>query len=376
MEHTQAQLPIPHSAEELALLVGLGHSISHFHRMSAAEQDVILKQLEMYECHAQVVKLLDWRIDHTPQGNPQLFADFLKLLRIQYLGLERFDDFVESACRGIARLKLPFSMVRIHMAEDILGAENYHEQAPFYKKVMQSFGDPVQKVLLLERLSLIYEKKLFLENEVEPIFRQLLELDKYNTKARRFFKLWYMQAMSWKDVAENLEFLIEASHNPHERRRAAHELAQLYLYNLNQPKEAREILLQYCSEMMREVRQTYLECLERLELYDELLALLKDAERNAEDEIEIANIKLKAGLVCIKASRALAAIPLLRESIIHNSHLLHSYEALISALLEAGRSEEISQVVTNLSKVVNLESSRKALNDFQLRANKVRNLPQ
>ena len=372
MEHATTQVPAPHSVDELELLVGLGHSIPHFHRMTAAEQDVLLKQLETYECHAQVVKLLEWRIDRSSQSDPHLFADFLWLMRVQYLGLERFDDCVESACKCIAKLKLSFSMVRIHMAEDILGPENFQEQAPFYKRTLGSIPDPTQKVLLLERLALIYEKKLFLENEVEPIFRQLIELDKYNIKALRFFKLWYMQAMRWKDVAEHLEFLIEASSNLHERRRAAHELAQLYLYNLNQPREAREILLQYCADTMREVRQTFIESLERLELYDELLASLYEAEMTSRDASEIANIKLKAGLVCIKAGRPEDAIVFLRESIVHNDQLLHSYEALISALIEAGRSPEILGVVESLSKVVCLESSRKVLSEFSTRAEKMR----
>lgn len=363
--------PAPHSVEELELLVGLGHSIPHFHRMSPAEQDALLRQLESYECHAQVVTLLEWRISRAVAGDATLFTDFLWLMRVQYMGLERFDQFVESAQKCVARTRIPFSMVRIHMAEDILGIENFQEHAPFFKAVLGSFVDVSQKVLLLERLALVYEKKLFLETEVEPVYRQILELDPLNAKARRFYKLWYMQALRWKDVAQQLEALIEGSKNPHERQRAAHELAQLYLYNLNQPREAREILLEYCANPQHDIHQTLVECLERLELYDELLETLKRACKAIRDPVELANLKLKAGLVCIKAQRTRDAIVLLRESIVENPHLLLSYEALISALIDSGESHEVVRTVEALGKVVALDASRKAIGDAAARAHRI-----
>lgn len=366
-----AAFPAPHSIEELELLVAVGHNVRDFARLTRTEQNALLSKLEAYECHGQVVTLLKWRMDHGVEGDEELFDDFLWLLRVQFLGLERFDDFLEAAKQAVSRLKLPFASVRLHIAEAILGDENWPDQASLYRAVVDNFVDNTQKVILLERLALIYEKKLFLENEVEPVFSRILELDRLNIKARRFYKLWYMQAMKWNDVAEQLEAMIEASRNAHERQRAAHELAQLYLYNLNDAGRAREILLETCGDSQIDIRQTLIEALERLERYDELVATLAEAEHFVRDKIELASIKLKQGLVSIKAGKPERAVEYLRASIVHNPQLLLAYEALVTALIDSGRPSEVVGVLEELKSAVHLEASKASLEEMLARARKL-----
>ena len=236
---------------------------------------------------------------------------------------------------------------------------------------MDNFVDNTQKVILLERLALIYEKKLYLENEVEPVFSRILELDRLNFKARRFYKLWYMQAMRWRDVAEQLEALIEASRNTHERQRAAHELAQLYLYNLNDAARAREILLETCGNSQLDIRQTLMEAQERLELYDELVATLAEAEPHVRDKTELAAVKLKQGLVSMKAGKPERAVECLREGIVNNPQLLLAYEALVTALIDSGKPAEVVGVLEELKAAVHLDSSKASLEEMLARVRKL-----
>jgi len=366
-----AVFPDPHSVEELEILVAAGRNVRDFARLTRPEQNELVRRLEAYECHGQVVTLLKWRMDYGVEGDDELFEDFLWLLRVQFLGLERFDDFLVTASACVAQLKLPFATVRLHIADAILGEENWPDQAQLYRTIVDNFVDSTQKVVLLERLALIYEKKLFLENEVEPVIRRILDIDRLNVKARRFYKLWYMQAMKWKDVAEQLEALVEASRNTHERQRAAHELAQLHLYNLNDAARAREILVEYCAGSLLDTRQTLIEALERLELYDELIATLSEAAAQTRDKVDLAALQLKQGLVSLKAGKPLDAVEYLRAGIVNNPQLLLAYEALLTVYIDSGRHAEIFGVLGSLKGAVHLESSKASLQVLLDRAKKL-----
>lgn len=359
---------VPQSRAEFDLLSGLVKSIQDFQRMSLSEQESLLRKLEAYECYAQAARLIEWRLRTGQLSDTHMFADYLWLMRIRYLGLERFDDFVETARQCIARLKLSFSTVRIHVAEEILGADKFSEHAQLYRDVADSFADPGERVLLLERLALLYEKKLFLEQEVEPVFARIIELDPLNIKALRFYKLWYMQGCRWQETATQLERLLEAATNPHERQRAAHELAQLYLYNLNQPQQARDIILEQCAGSVLDTRQTLIDALERLERFDELLDCLKEALGQARDDFEHAAIRMKQGHVSLKAGRPLDAVRFLRESLEVNPHSLLAHEALITALVETKDAPAIAAALRVLSDTVLLEGSKKAIDAMAKRA--------
>jgi hypothetical protein len=362
------QPPVPHSQEEIELLVSLARNITDFPRMNLSEQDSLLYQLEAYECHAQIVKLLEWRIQHGQLTSTQAFADYIWLMRIQYLGLEKFSEFVYSAKKCISSLSLSFPTVRLHIAEEILGSENFEEQGQFYRNVLDSIPQTAQKVLLLERLALIYEKKLFRESDVEPVYRQILGIDPYNVKALRFFKLWYAQLGKWEEAAQQLSTLIVASKNPHERQRAAHEMAQIHLYNLNQPAEAREIIIEYCANSQLDTRQTFIEALERLEAFEELLEYLSQTESLVKENEERAFLRLKQGLVCLKASRMKDAILFFKDSIKFNQNSLLAYEALVNALIDTDNAKELVDTLNNLSEIVAFDSSRKAISEILKRA--------
>jgi tetratricopeptide (TPR) repeat protein len=353
--------PEPQSVEELEALLQLSKRAQQFPMLDLKEQDRLLVELESYDCHAQVISLLSWRRAHRNAVREHQIHDGLWILRAHYHGLERFDDFLDAACQLIHSQRLSFDETRILIAAGILGDDNWIEQSQLYKKAVDSVSVIADKVLLLERLALIFEKKMFMESEVEPIYRRVLKLDPHNPKALRFFKMWYMQAMKWNDVAESLEALVEGARNQHERQRAAHELAQLYLYNLNKPSKAREVLRNYCRESELDIRQTLVEALERLDLFDELIGELKKMELTAEPGDEQSRVKQKMGLVYLKAKRPKEAIECLRACLIHNPKLTLAYESLINALIDSNQAHQIVSVLEQLLPNVQLDTSRASI---------------
>jgi len=360
----------PQSQEEYKHLVGLVSSISDFPRMSQKEQNSLIRELEAYECYHQVDQLLRWRLSRPERTHPQLLQDYVWLMRVLYLGLDSFDAFVEVAKKFISELQVPFATIRLRVLDEILGPENYREHARLMSAVVGEIHEVSQKVLLLERLALVYEKKLFMETEFEAIYHQILKLDKTNEKARKFFKLSHMHNMEWAEAAEQLKVLVQHAENLQERVRYSHELAQLYLYNLNQPGAALE-LLRPLSIDYPEVRHSLIEAFERLDLVDELLSALVSFERSSRDSEETSQFKFRRGNVLLKKGRIGEAVAAYRDALHLQPASLLIHESLVSALVELGSVQQLGDELERLRQQVKLDSSRSTLDELIERARRI-----
>jgi tetratricopeptide (TPR) repeat protein len=351
-------VPPPGTQNELSLLVGIGKSISYFHTMSRSEQDESLKILEAYECLGQVVRLLDWRLQQSKSSDSSVLSDYLWMMRISYLGIEDFEKFVEVVVRAIRTLSLPFSIVRIHIAEAILGIENYHDQVKLFSRLEGVFTTRAQLIPMLERLALIYEKKLFLDEKVDDIYRKLLEVDANNVKALRYYKLLYMQSARYLEAAHQLERLIAVLPNPFEKQRAAHELAQICLYNLNDPARSREILETQCSGSLLDTHLTLMEALDRLGAYDDLIVLLQQVLLSTEDNDEKASLHLRISHILFKSGDFAGSVKSARLAVELMPQSFLAHEALLSTFMEMSDTSGVLETLEKLSSMVTLDSSK------------------
>jgi tetratricopeptide (TPR) repeat protein len=354
----------PHSPQELETLSGLVRSVSSFTEMSVDDQDVLIASLLDYECYAQVCSLLSWRAQQGKRGVEGALADYCLLMRVYFEGLESFERFCSTAELAIRRLALSFSIVRLKMAEEILGLEQFELHAQFYQSVAEAISDRAQRVLLLTRLALILEKKLYREADAEPIYRTILELEPYNIKALRFLRLWYSQGGEWENVACQLRLLIKAYRNPHEKHRAAHELAQIQLYNLNNPEAALNVLLNDCRDSRLDTRQTLVEALERLGAFEELLGSLNDMEQATDQNEERSAINVKKGLVLMRLGERELAVRAFQESVRIAPENLLAHESLISSLIDIGAQVQVSEALLAMAQRVTLPDSRQKLKDL------------
>lgn len=358
----------PGSKEEFEFLLGLVRNIQEFPRMNRSEQDELLSRLEAYECLAQVVKLLTWRISHGNPGRADVFSDYLWLLRVQYLGFEDFDAFLDTAIACVESTAIPFSLLRIHVADEILGSENYRAHARLYEVLVNSFTERSQQILLLERLALIYEKKLFLQADVEAAYRRLLDVDDNNIKALRYFRVLHLQFGQWEEAVHYLKRLVAAAGNSYERNRAAHELAQVYLYNMNSPQQARDAILEHNLDAYPEARQTLVESLERLGDFDELLRILTQVDLVTRDEKERAAVKLKICLLKLRKGFKHEALSYARDSVALAPENLLAHEALVSSLVEVDDIVGVTRALEGLIPHVNSQMSREVLGKLLTRA--------
>ena len=369
-EMDEESAPPPQSQEEYLFLESMVSSIVDFRRMSHREQDLLMQNLEKYECYFQLEQLLRWRAVRPDRNHSQQLNDYLWIMRIQYLGLDCFETFLDVAKNCTKILQIPFSVIRLRILDEILGPENFRAHLKVLRIVLSEQQDVAQKVMTLERIALISEKKLFLEGEVEGIYSQILKLEPHNEKARKFKKLQHVHNMEWADAAEQLKVLAEHAESPQESARYRHELAQLYLYNLNQAGAAMELLrpmaLQY-----PETRHTLIEALERLDMHDELLSALLSFERTARDAQESAQFKFKRGNGLLKLGRAEDAVKVYREALRLQPGSLLIHESLISALLETGATAQLFEQLMSLNEVAQLDSSKKTLSDLIDRTRKI-----
>jgi tetratricopeptide (TPR) repeat protein len=366
-------LPPPQSQEEFGHLSGLVSSIADFPRMTAQEQNGLIVDLESYECYRQVDQLLRWRLSRPERNRSQLTADYLWLMKINFLGLESFESFAEVAKLFIRHLDVTFVTIRLHILDEILGPENFKAHAKFLKLVLDDVKDVAQKVLLLERLALIFEKKIFVEHEFEAIYFQILKLDTTNVRARKFFKLSHLHNMEWAEAAEQLKVLVQYAENPQERARYSHELAQLYLYNLNQPAAALE-LLRPLAVVFPETRYSLIEALERLDLLDDLLASLASFERSSRDIEESSQFKYRRGNALLKVGRTEDAVKAFRDALQLQPGSLLIHESLIAAIMELGAVHELENELARLRDAVKLDSSFSTLDELLKRAKVVSDL--
>jgi hypothetical protein len=369
-EMDEETAPPPQSQEEYLFLVSMVSSIADFPRMSHREQDLLMQNLEQYECYCQLDQLLRWRSVRPDRNHSQQLNDYLWVMRIQYQGLDSFDTFLDVAKNCVKLLQIPFSAIRLRILDEILGPDNFRAHLKVLRIVLPELQDVVQKVMTLERIALICEKKLFLEGEVEGIYAQILKLAPQNEKARKFKKLQHVHNMEWADAAEQLKVLAEHAENLQERARHKHELAQLYLYNLNQAGAAME-LLRPMAIQYPETRHTLIEALERLEMHDELLSALISFERTARDADESAQFKFKRGNGLLKLGRAEESVKVYREALRLQPGSLLIHEALVSALLETGVTAQLCEQLMSLNEVVQLDSSKKTLSDLIDRTQKI-----
>jgi tetratricopeptide (TPR) repeat protein len=360
----------PQSEEEYGFLVSLVSSISDFPRMSHKEQDILVLNLEKYECYRQMDQLLRWRIGRPDRTHTQQLNDYVWLMKVHYLGLDDFDVFVSVNRDCVERLQIPFSTLRLRVLDEILGPTNYRHHLTLLRGISDSVRDNVQLVLLLERVALICEKKLFLETEVEPTYNLILKISPNNEKARKFKKMQFIHNMEWVEAAEQLKILSEHTRDPQERARHRHELAQLYLYNLNQTGAALE-LLRPMSIQFPETRHTLIEAYERLEMHEDLLSALTTFERTGRDPDEIAQFKYRRGTILLKMNRQVEAVRVYKEALQLQPTSLMIHEALISALLEMRMTAQLREQLIHLQEVVQLDSSKTLISNLVSRTSRL-----
>ncbi len=205
-----------------------------------------LDKLQEYECWQPLFRFLD-ASDRSNNKDLRL-TDLVRTAKIQNLYLEDPEASAQTVLRIIKDLNLNFSELCIKVLPHIMDSEDFFVEASVLKHLINKFPDKESNIQSLERLCFLFEKKTYNDDLLHPNYQKLLDIDPYNLKALRYFKLLYTQNGQWYDLLNVLRSLMECDSHPHQVFRYAHELAAVLLYHLNRADEAVEVLERFCLE--------------------------------------------------------------------------------------------------------------------------------
>ena len=246
-----------------------------------SDLDLILQLLADFECWEY---FSDLAIKIAEESENDLKFDYY-LLAAKAWGLfahdlERCADVMLMA---LDDLELKYDEFFYGLYLPALEPENYENEATILSKIVDHDLDKIFIEQILERLAMIYDKKLHLDKKHDEIQERLLQLNPSNHKSLKYFKIKNQQNHDWDTVGEILNKLIETSEHSVERARFGLELAVLSLYFLNSPERAIRVLDEHVGESF-DSDKIRLVSLKDLGQYERALELLDAMIKKSDDD--------------------------------------------------------------------------------------------
>lgn len=248
--------------------------------------------LQRYECWQPLFRLIRKKIENP---NKREIGDYLRLAHIQGLYLDDWFAAAETSFRLVRDFNMSYGDFRKIALGDILTEEDYNAEATILQGIYNTLPADEDKVHCLERLCLIYEKKKFDEYLLNQSYGKLIELDPNNMKALKYFKVLYIQNYEWEEVVKVLQTMHVSSTHKNDKFRIAQELATVYLYQMNAPKEAIEVIETLCQESPLDTSTVHFEAYFRMLDWPGCLKVLRESLLKAESDKHRAIIYFKIG---------------------------------------------------------------------------------
>ena len=311
-----------------------------------AERDA-LDELEAFECWKPIFRYLDQVI---ASGGPSLALAYARSIRMR---LQYFDDVTTAqalAADLVRRCRLDFSGFReAVLSENVIPGMAARPEAAILDAVSDAFSSVSDRVLCLDRLVSVYEKKLFNETRLHQVFEKLIHIDPDNVKALRYFKVVFSQNGDWEQVSRVLKRLINVAKSPQEKYRLAQDLAYNLVYHQDQPRDALVVLDRYCRESPLDVSQIEFDAAQRTGDVDRCINVLKAALSHVRDDAGRAIIQFRMAGLLRQVGQSKESERHLRESIATWPVFLDPFEPLIQLFLEEQRWAEVGATLSELA---------------------------
>ena len=220
----------------------LGLDLSEIDKFSREKLYDYLSSLQNYECWSKYCYVMD----HLVSSN-LMSIETLKLSVYSFcMYLDDLDKAVEISSICISKLKIDFKSFLKRVVEPLAELLDYKSISYICEGVYLSFVSKDSSTHCLEYLCFIYEKKLFNDKKLNTSYARLLEMDPQNIRALTYFKVLYSENRQWRKVTDILERLYTASRHPTDKYKFALELASTFVYQLDEPKKAVEIIESRC----------------------------------------------------------------------------------------------------------------------------------
>ena len=219
------------------------------------------------------------------------------------------------------------------------------------ESTIPSLSDVKEREIGLERLCMIFDKRLPKEKKLKEAIYELLECNRKNIIGLRFLKNNLLQNQDWNELEKVLRELLEIVVHPEEKLRATLDLAALYLYQLGDAEQCLEILGKFENNRIDTSKMRY-KAYEFLGKWDECLAILEQSYGKAFDDEEKAAILLLKGKIQFRQDQIKEAyLSFIESAKLTRISLAPAEEALKLAI----RLRDIGEVSNILSYLLNKE---------------------
>lgn len=209
---------------------------------------------------------------------------YTQIAKSQNLFLEDVFGASDTCIAAVKELELTYTKFTEDMLSQVLEDEDFAAEATILSGVGPVFRDQSDHIQCLERLCLLYEKKIHNDRLLAETYDKLLTADAGNLKALRYFKLVYTQNNEWEEVSRILRALLKNVTYPQETYRVAQELAAVLLYQLNDAKEALQVLASYCSDSPLDTSTILYDAYETLGDSEGCLKILRECLLNISED--------------------------------------------------------------------------------------------
>jgi tetratricopeptide (TPR) repeat protein len=314
-------------------------------KVSSDELKSDLKILASNECWNCYFKIFAWSEPGLDLENSiEVTAQALRHLVVD---LEDRDKAVAYLSKIMVARKLDFQTVEHSLIKKSTEPDDVAMEGSLLESVTVFFQNVPDRELSLERLCMLFEKRLYRDDKLNTTNARLLELNPRNIQGLRYLKNAAVLHQNWNELVEVLERLLEALKHPEEKLRAALDLAAVYLYQQGMPDKCIAVLDQYATERIDTSKMRY-HAYEALKDWDACIGVLsKSLERGFDDEEKAAVHFYMARIYFKKDDIREAYINFLKASSLARDNLVPAEEALKIAIA-IGDLGEITSILTHI----------------------------
>lgn len=252
----------------------------------------IFDRLQAFECWTSFFQLLEQQIDNPKKRQLDYYV---RTARAYSVHLEDIQKAAKVCLKMMKDLRLSYHDFRDKALFHIIDEQDYGDEGIILQAIYPKLRSKEDNIACMERLCLIYEKKKYDETNLSKSYERLIELDPYNQKALRYFKIVYTQNNQWEKVAQVLMNLFTSAKHVNDRYRSAQELAAVYLYQLDAPSNSIEVIEKYCADSPLSTFAIHYEAYYRMQAWEGCLRVLNAQVKKVSGDLNKANITIRIG---------------------------------------------------------------------------------
>ena len=232
------------------------------------------------------------------------------------------------------------------------GRFNYGIQAKLLEFVVEVLESKSERILFLEYLIGLYEKKFPDENKLSRILDNLVELDPTNSLGLKHLKNLYWHNNDFEGVLECLKTLIGCESAENQKFRLGLEMASLYLYQLENPTECLKTIDMYCRGDYLDSTALRFEALVQVNDLESAKRILEECLSRNLDEVERSILMFRLGMISVKLGEPRVAQKYFEGCLEVNHLFFEAVEVLIDLHLRDSDWSEVIRWLEYLKKTM------------------------